>query len=63
MSLKVAIQMDPIGPINIDGDSTFRIMEEAQARGTAGGLRLASPLSAVDVAVVNAYRDGALGLR
>lgn len=33
MSLKVAIQMDPIGPINIDGDSTFRIMEEAQARG------------------------------
>ena len=33
MSLKVAIQMDPIGPINIDGDSTFRIMEVAQARG------------------------------
>ncbi|MFT5629249.1 MAG: glutathione synthase [Gammaproteobacteria bacterium] len=33
MPLKVAIQMDPIGPINIDGDSTFRIMEEAQARG------------------------------
>ena len=33
MSLKAAIQMDPIGLINIDGDSTFRIMEEAQARG------------------------------
>ncbi len=33
MSLKVAIQMDPIGPINIDGDSTFRIAEEAQSRG------------------------------
>jgi glutathione synthase len=33
MSLKVAIQMDPIGPINIHGDSTFRIMLEAQARG------------------------------
>lgn len=33
MSLKVAIQMDPIGPIDIDGDSTFRIAEEAQARG------------------------------
>ncbi|SLN53192.1 Glutathione synthetase [Aquimixticola soesokkakensis] len=32
MSLKIAIQMDPIGPINIDADSTFRIMEEAQAR-------------------------------
>jgi len=35
MSLKVAIQMDPIGAINIDGDSTFRIALEAQARGHA----------------------------
>ena len=33
MSLKVAVQMDPIGPINIDADSSFRIIEEAQARG------------------------------
>lgn len=33
MSLKVAIQMDPIGPININADSSFRIAEEAQARG------------------------------
>lgn len=33
MSLKVALQMDPIGPINIDADSTFRIGLEAQARG------------------------------
>ncbi len=33
MSLKVAIQMDPIGAIDIDADSTFRIAEEAQARG------------------------------
>ncbi|MEP3297742.1 MAG: glutathione synthase [Pseudoruegeria sp.] len=33
MSLKVAIQMDPIAPIDIDADSTFRIAEEAQARG------------------------------
>ncbi|KAF0675340.1 glutathione synthase [Profundibacterium mesophilum] len=33
MSLKVAIQMDPIGPVNIDADSSFRIAEEAQARG------------------------------
>ncbi|MDP3339045.1 glutathione synthase [Frigidibacter sp.] len=32
-SLKVAIQMDPIGPINIEADSTFRIALEAQARG------------------------------
>jgi glutathione synthase len=35
MRLKIAIQMDPIGPINIDADSTFRIAEEAQARGHA----------------------------
>jgi len=33
MPLKVAIQMDPIGPIDIDADSSFRIAEEAQARG------------------------------
>jgi len=33
MSLKVAIQMDPIGPIDIEADSTFRIALEAQARG------------------------------
>jgi len=33
MSLKIAIQMDPIGPIDIDADSSFRIAEEAQARG------------------------------
>ncbi|ADO41425.1 glutathione synthase [Ketogulonicigenium vulgare] len=33
MALKVAIQMDPIESINIDGDSTFRIALEAQARG------------------------------
>ncbi|MEI4488494.1 glutathione synthase [Frigidibacter sp. MR17.14] len=32
-SLKVAIQMDPVGAINIDADSTFRIAIEAQARG------------------------------
>jgi glutathione synthase len=33
MGLNVAVQMDPIERINIDADSTFRIMEEAQARG------------------------------
>ena len=31
--LKVAVQMDPLEPINIDGDSTFALMLEAQARG------------------------------
>ena len=33
MPLKVAIQMDPIGPVDIDADSTFRLAEEAQSRG------------------------------
>ncbi len=33
MSLAVAIQMDPIGGVNIDADSTFRLAEAAQARG------------------------------
>ncbi len=31
--LKIAVQMDPIEPINIDGDSTFALMLEAQSRG------------------------------
>ncbi len=31
--LKVAVQMDPLESINIDGDSTFALMLEAQARG------------------------------
>ncbi|PIE13461.1 MAG: glutathione synthase [Rhodobacterales bacterium] len=31
--MKVAFQMDPIGPIDITADSTFRLAEEAQARG------------------------------
>ena len=33
MALKIAFQMDPIGPIDIEADSTFRIAEEAQKRG------------------------------
>ena len=33
MTLKVAVQMDPIEQINIRGDSTFALMLEAQARG------------------------------
>lgn len=33
MSLKVAFQMDPIGPIDISADSSFRLALEAQARG------------------------------
>jgi glutathione synthase len=34
-TLRVAVQMDPIASINIDGDSTFALMLEAQARGHA----------------------------
>jgi glutathione synthase len=33
MALNVAVQMDPIEGINIDADSTFPLMLEAQARG------------------------------
>ena len=33
MSLKIAFQMDPISGVNIDADSSFRLAEEAQARG------------------------------
>jgi glutathione synthase len=35
IGLKVAVQMDPLEPINIEGDSTFALMLEAQARGHA----------------------------
>ena len=35
MGLNVAIQMDPIDAVDIDADTTFRIAEEAQARGHA----------------------------
>ncbi len=31
--MKIAFQMDPIEPIDINADSTFRLAEEAQARG------------------------------
>ena len=33
MALKIAFQMDPIGGVNINADSSFRLAEEAQARG------------------------------
>ena len=33
MALNVALQMDPIGSVNINADSTFRIGIEAQERG------------------------------
>ncbi len=33
MGLRIAVQMDPMEKININGDSTFALMLEAQARG------------------------------
>ena len=33
MSLRVAVQMDPIESINIAGDSSFALMLAAQSRG------------------------------
>jgi len=33
MSLKVAVQMDPIQSVNIEADTTFMLALEAQARG------------------------------
>ncbi|MFM5906127.1 MAG: glutathione synthase, partial [Novosphingobium sp.] len=35
MTLRVAVQMDPIETININGDSSFALMLSAQARGHA----------------------------
>ena len=33
MSLRVAVQMDPMAGVNINGDSSFALMIAAQARG------------------------------
>ena len=51
MSLRVAVQMDPMDKINIAGDSTFAIMIGAQARGHRLWHYEAADLS---------YRDGRL---
>ena len=32
MTMKVAVQMDPLEGVNPNGDTTFAMMEEAQAR-------------------------------
>ncbi len=52
MSLKVAIQMDPIESIDIDGDSTFALGLEALARGHALWHYLPKDLSLRDRKVV-----------
>ena len=46
MSLRVAVQMDPIEAVNIGGDSTFALMLEAQRRGHSLSHYLATALSA-----------------
>ena len=33
MSLRIAIQMDPLETVDINADTTFALAEEAQARG------------------------------
>jgi glutathione synthase len=48
MSLKVAVQMDPLEGINIEGDSTFAIMLGAQKRGHALFYYRAEDLSFAD---------------
>lgn len=54
--LQVAFQMDPLEGINIDGDSTFVLMLEAQARGYGLWHYLAEDLSYKDGAVYAAAR-------
>ena len=51
MSLRIAVQMDPLESINISGDSTFAIMLGAQARGHKMYHYLAEALT---------YQDGRL---
>jgi glutathione synthase len=48
MSLKIAVQMDPIASINPMGDSTFAMMLEAQARGHELGYYLPISLALRD---------------
>ena len=46
MSLRIAVQMDPIESVKIGGDSTFALMLEAQKRGHSLHHYLATALSA-----------------
>jgi len=48
MSLKIAVQMDPIQRINIKGDSTFALLLEAQKRGHALAYYTPDRLAMVD---------------
>ncbi|WP_262693452.1 glutathione synthase [Kordiimonas aquimaris] len=55
-SLQVAFQMDPLEDVNIDGDSTFVLMLEAQARGHVLWHYLAEDLSYKDGTVFTSAR-------
>ncbi|MFI4950841.1 MAG: glutathione synthase [Caulobacterales bacterium] len=57
MSLKVAVQMDPIEGINIEGDTTFLMMEQAQARGHSLFVYLTGTLAMEDGRVFAGGRD------
>ncbi len=54
MSLKIAVQMDPIEAVDISGDSTFAMMLEAQSRGHSLFYYLTENLS---------FQDGKLSAR
>src|SRR5689334_4272463 len=57
MPLKVAVQMDPIEGINIEGDTTFLMMETAQARGHSLFVYLTESLAMEDGQVFVRGRD------
>ncbi|WP_293906236.1 glutathione synthase [Phenylobacterium sp.] len=57
MSLKVAVQMDPIEGIGIEGDTTFLMMETAQARGHALFVYTTATLAMEDGRVFARGRD------
>ena len=57
MSLKVAVQMDPIEGVNIEGDTTFLRMETAQARGHSLFVYLTATLAMEDGRVFARGRD------
>lgn len=60
MSLKVAVQMDPVERINIETDSTFMMMMEAQARGHSLFVYTPDKLSLEEGRVMARGRDVAL---
>ncbi|MDB5506882.1 MAG: gshB [Devosia sp.] len=61
MTLRIAVQMDPIASINPLGDSTFAMMLEAQARGhelgyyTPGSLALRRDTVSAEVALITVF--------